>query len=68
MVTHSNIPAWRIPRTEEPGGLQPRGVPELLTTEQLSTHKHSAQMRAGKTCFTFERCQKAELFETSPPS
>ena len=25
MVTHSSILAWRIPRTEEPGGLQPRG-------------------------------------------
>ena len=22
MATHSSIPAWRIPRTEEPGGLQ----------------------------------------------
>ena len=22
MVTHSSFPAWRIPRTEEPGGLQ----------------------------------------------
>ena len=22
MVTHSSIPAWRIPWTEEPGGLQ----------------------------------------------
>ena len=22
MVTHSSILAWRIPRTEEPGGLQ----------------------------------------------
>ena len=25
MVTHSVILAWRIPRTEEPGGLQARG-------------------------------------------
>ena len=25
MATHSNILAWRIPRTEEPGGLQSRG-------------------------------------------
>ena len=25
MATHSSIPAWRIPRTEEPGGLQPMG-------------------------------------------
>ena len=22
MATNSNLPAWRIPRTEEPGGLQ----------------------------------------------
>ena len=22
MATHSSIPAWSIPRTEEPGGLQ----------------------------------------------
>ena len=25
MATHSSIPAWEIPRTEEPGGLQPKG-------------------------------------------
>ena len=25
MATHSNILAWRIPWTEEPGGLQSRG-------------------------------------------
>ena len=25
MATHSNILAWRIPRTEEPGGLQSLG-------------------------------------------
>ena len=25
MVTHSNILAWSIPRTEEPGGLQSMG-------------------------------------------
>ena len=26
MVTHSNILAWRIPWTEEPGGLQSMGL------------------------------------------
>ena len=26
MATHSNILAWRIPWTEEPGGLQSMGV------------------------------------------
>ena len=25
MTTHSSIPAWRIPRTEEAGGLQSMG-------------------------------------------
>jgi len=25
MATRSSIPAWRIPRTEEPGGLQSMG-------------------------------------------
>ena len=25
MATHSSILAWRIPQTEEPGGLQPTG-------------------------------------------
>ena len=25
VATHSSIPAWRIPRTEEPGGLQSIG-------------------------------------------
>ena len=28
MATHSNILAWRIPRTEEPGALQSTGVTE----------------------------------------
>ena len=26
MATHSSILAWRIPRIEEPGGLQPMGL------------------------------------------
>ena len=26
MATHSGILAWRIPWTEEPGGLQPMGL------------------------------------------
>ena len=28
MATHSSILAWRIPRTEEPSGLQSMGVAE----------------------------------------
>ena len=33
IATHSSILAWRIPWTEEPGGLQPMGLQELDTTE-----------------------------------
>ena len=40
MATHSSILAWRIPGTEEPGGLQPIGCKESDTTEQL-THTHT---------------------------
>ena len=35
MVTHSRILAWRIPWTEEPGRLRPRGRKESDTTERL---------------------------------
>ena len=33
VATHSNILAWRIPWTEEPGGYGPWGCKELDTTE-----------------------------------
>ena len=29
METHSSILAWRIPWTEEPGGLQSKGLPRV---------------------------------------
>ena len=32
MATQSNILAWEIPWTEEPGGLQSMGLQELDTT------------------------------------
>ena len=37
MATHSSVLAWRIPWTEEPGGLQSMRLQELDMTEQLST-------------------------------
>ena len=36
MATHSNILAWGIPWTEEPGGLQSMGLKESDTTERIS--------------------------------
>ena len=44
MATSSNILAWRIPWTEEPGGLQSMGCKESDTTEQLSTAWHVAEV------------------------
>ena len=32
MITHSNILAWELPWTEEPGGLQSTGSQESDTT------------------------------------
>ena len=42
LATHSSILAWRIPQTEEPGGLEPMGLQESNTTERLThTHTHT---------------------------
>ena len=38
LVTHSNILAWRIPWTEEPGGLQSMGSQTRTRLKRLSTH------------------------------
>ena len=40
MATHSSVLAWRIPRTEEPGGLQSTGLQESDTTEQLKRERY----------------------------
>ena len=39
MAIHSSTPAWKIPRTEEPGRLQSTGRKELDTTEQHHFHQ-----------------------------
>ena len=38
MATHSSILAWRIPWTEEPGGVQSMGSQESDMTKQLNYH------------------------------
>jgi len=43
MANHSSILAWRIPRTEERGGLQSIGHKE----SGLSTHKHTQEDSAN---------------------
>ena len=38
IATHSSIPAWRIPRIEEPGGYSPWGCKEMDMTEPICIH------------------------------
>ena len=44
MATHSSIPAWRIPWTEEPGGLSPLGYTEVDMTEEFSMEEPQNKM------------------------
>ena len=39
MATHSSILAWRIPWTEDPGGLQSVELQRVRHNKQLSTHE-----------------------------
>ena len=44
MATHSNILAWRIPWTEEPGGLQSMGVAKELDMTEPPNNKRQCSM------------------------
>ena len=52
MVTHSSILAWRIPWTEEPGGLQAMGSPRiksLLMKVKQDSEKVGLKLNIQKT-------------------
>ena len=57
MATHSSILAWRIPWTEEPGGLQSMGRQEQDTTQRLDHHHQDTQAAVNE-----DRC-----FESTDP-
>ena len=50
MTTHSSIFARRIPRTEEPYGLQSMGSQRVKT--QLTLSLHLVRVRLSTKCFT----------------
>ena len=43
MATHSSILVWRIPQTEESGGLQSMGSQSQTWLKRLSTHTCTAE-------------------------
>ena len=62
MASHSSIPAWEIPWTEEPGGLQFTGSQSQTRLKRLSTH-------SLKTCETSQLSSftgREELTYTEP--
>ena len=53
IAAHSNILAWRIPWTEEPGGLLSMGSQELDTTEQLTQEKFHLSLSHKSNCLPY---------------
>ena len=65
MATHSSIPAWRIPWTEEPGGLQSMGSQRAGHTEELTLRAfHSPMARCGATVSWMETHATSSIFTT----
>ena len=50
MAAHSSILAWRIPWTEEPGGLWSMGSQSPTRLKRLSTHTHLPGARRNGKC------------------
>ena len=50
MATRSSVLAWRIPWTQEPGGLSPRGHKKSDTTEHARTDNGSQRGIHTATC------------------
>ena len=63
MATHSNIFAWEIPWTEEPGRLQSMGCKELDTTEQLTQRTQ----KRYQPCVPYTSSISQRVLENSAP-
>ena len=59
MATHSGIPAWRIPRTEEPGGLQSRGWQRVR--DDQATKTFSPSFASGNQKLVFQVCASVSI-------
>ena len=61
MATHSSILAWRIPWTEEPGGLQSRGLHRVRHDWATNTHSQVSVVPEGR------RSPLSSMSAPSPP-
>ena len=51
MATHSNIPAWKIPWTEEPGGLQSK------VSERVGHNLETKQQQQQHWLYCQQQCR-----------
>ena len=51
MATHSSIPAWRIPQTEEPDGLQSTGSQRVRPDPTTNTLTFDFETHTKLFCF-----------------
>ena len=56
IATHSSILAWRIPRTEEPGGLQSMGCIKPDMTKETACTRDGLQCGASFSVFICSLC------------
>ena len=78
MATHSSILAWRIPWTEEPGGLQSIGHKSRTGLRQLNTAQYSRLVTSSndsvsylfvltvKSEYKLSKCQTSKSILTDP--
>ena len=63
MATHSSIPAWRIPWTEEPGGLPSMG---LYRVSQTQLKRLSSSSSSNNVYWAVRRSNQSILEEINP--
>ena len=50
VAIHSSILVWKLPWTEEPGGLRSMGPQRVGQTERLSTHNKFTTLDVARKC------------------
>ena len=60
-IPHSSILAWRIPWTEEPGGLESRGSQKSLDTTEATEHTYIYKVPKMKKSIEIESRLVAEV-------